>query len=251
MKTCSSLLAALFALCIVVNSRQPVAAAAYSGPDLDGFSKAQIEELRDAVQKDTSKLLPVFKDAVRQAVSAGLAKDSKEADVKAKLEAVARAEADIALVYSAAVKKLVVLTTNQQARIQHDGQSMYGYIFGVQTGFTLFQLFGTGFTNLTRAQKVALDRANITEENALSGTIFSARGELVRTWFTPGAKPGDIRVKLDALSQCETQYALFCWKTVTQAFPLTATQAAIEARQNPTTTYGDLFGMEIRFSWQP
>ena len=100
----------------------------------------QSQQMRDALPADsadmtalTTKLTAAQKDAL----TAALAKDATEAGVRAKVEAVAKIQTDIAMLrYSKAVKPIVASVTDEQKTQIADAPGMtYNQFFGGGGGF--------------------------------------------------------------------------------------------------------------------
>jgi hypothetical protein len=87
--------------------------------------------LQTAVQDDAAytKLRTDLQAAQTAAVEAALAADAKDATVKAKLEAVAKLQTDMALAYYKLVLKTVKLTDDQKTQLK-TGATGYTTIFG-------------------------------------------------------------------------------------------------------------------------
>jgi uncharacterized membrane protein YgcG len=104
---------------------------------MGGFGGAQVVTAEDrqaitaAVQADTSyaKLRTDLQAAQLAAVQAALVKDAKDADIKAKVDAVAKLQAEMAVAYSKIVTKTVKFTDDQVSQLKTNAAS-YATIFG-------------------------------------------------------------------------------------------------------------------------
>jgi hypothetical protein len=78
----------------------------------------QMQQMRDALPADSADMTALtakLTAAQKEAVNAALAKDATEASVKAKIEAVAKIQTDIAMLrYNKAVKPIVASVTDEQ-----------------------------------------------------------------------------------------------------------------------------------------
>ncbi len=92
------------------------------------------QEDRTAVQEATrdqlTKLRADLQAAQKAAVEAALSADAKDADIKAKLEAVSKIQNEIALIYCKAVKKNVKFTDEQTTRMKETPGIGYMTLFG-------------------------------------------------------------------------------------------------------------------------
>ena len=104
------------------------------------LNQDQMQQMRDALPADsadmtalTAKLTAAQKDAV----NAALAKDAKESDVRAKLEAVAKIQTDIAMLrYTKGVKPIAAsITDDQKTQINDAPAGTYNQLFGGGGGF--------------------------------------------------------------------------------------------------------------------
>jgi Spy/CpxP family protein refolding chaperone len=92
----------------------------------------QVTQINDAVQADMVALTQKLTDAQKAAVTAALAKDATEASVKAKLEAVAKVQTDIAVLrFNKGVKAIASSVTDEQKTQMDTAPGMaYQQLFG-------------------------------------------------------------------------------------------------------------------------
>ena len=98
----------------------------------------QMQQIREATQGDAqmTALREKLTAAQKEAVDAALAKDATDENVKAKLEAVAKIQTDIAMLqFTKAVKPMAASVTDEQKTQIND----------TTAAFTYNQLFGGGF----------------------------------------------------------------------------------------------------------
>ncbi len=97
-------------------------------PGRGGLSQELRQKINDAVPADMQTKL---QEAQKAAVAAALAKDSTEAEVKARIDAVARIQAEIAMLrYSKGLKpNIKELTDEQRAQLNEMGAGAYNQIF--------------------------------------------------------------------------------------------------------------------------
>lgn len=103
------------------------------------LTRDQMQQMRDATQDSPELQALTTKLAVAQkaAIDAALAKDAKDEDVRAKLEAVAKIQTDIAMLrYTKAVKPIAAsVTDDQKSRIAENPAFPYMMMFGERPGF--------------------------------------------------------------------------------------------------------------------
>jgi Spy/CpxP family protein refolding chaperone len=95
----------------------------------------QNQQMRDALPQDSADLAALttkLTAAQKEAIDAALAKDAKDSDVRAKLEAVAKIQTDIAMLrYTKAVKPIVAsVTDDQKTQIAAAPGMTYNRLFG-------------------------------------------------------------------------------------------------------------------------
>ena len=100
----------------------------------------QSQQMRDALPFDSADLTALttkLTAAQKEAVDAALAKDATEAGVRAKIEAVAKIQTDIAMLrYNKAVKPIVASVTDEQkTQIAAAPGGTYNQLFGGGGGF--------------------------------------------------------------------------------------------------------------------
>ncbi len=100
----------------------------------------QMQQMRDALPADSADMTALttkLTAAQKEAVDAALAKDATEASVKAKIEAVAKIQTDIAVLrYNKAVKPIVAsVTAEQKTQIDAAPGVTYNQLFGGGGGF--------------------------------------------------------------------------------------------------------------------
>lgn len=100
----------------------------------------QMQQMRDALPADSADLAALntkLAAAQKEAVNAALAKDATEASVRAKIEAVAKIQTDIAVLrYNKAVKPIVASVTDEQkTQIDAAPGGTYMMMFGGGGGF--------------------------------------------------------------------------------------------------------------------
>jgi Spy/CpxP family protein refolding chaperone len=109
----------------------------FGGGRRGGLTQEQNQQIRDALQdsSEMTALTEKLNAAQQEAIDAALAKDATEASVRAKVEAVAKIQTDIAMLrYTKAVKAVVPSITDEQ-KTQMKEIPFLGYN----------QLFGGGF----------------------------------------------------------------------------------------------------------
>ena len=98
------------------------------------LNQDQMQQINDAMQGATelADLNTKLQAAQKDAVNAALAKDAKESDVRAKLEAVAKIQTDIAMLrYTKAVKPVAAsITDDQKTQINNAPGGTYNQLFG-------------------------------------------------------------------------------------------------------------------------
>ena len=103
------------------------------------LNQDQMQQMRDALQGATeiADLNTKLAAAQKDAVTAALAKDAKDSDVRAKLEAVAKIQTDIAMVrYAKGVKPIAAsITDDQKTQINDAPGGTYNQLFGGGGGF--------------------------------------------------------------------------------------------------------------------
>jgi Spy/CpxP family protein refolding chaperone len=103
------------------------------------LNQDQMQQINDAMQGATelADLNTKLAAAQKDAVNAALAKDAKDEDVRAKLEAVAKIQTDIAMLrYTKAVKPIVSsITDDQKTEINNAPAGTYNQLFGGGFGF--------------------------------------------------------------------------------------------------------------------
>jgi Spy/CpxP family protein refolding chaperone len=105
------------------------------GGMMGGMSMEDRQAVNAAIQTNTaySKLRTDLQTAQTAAVEAALAKDAKDADVKAKIEAVNKLQAEMALAYWQVVKQVVKFTDEQKTQLKDTSNPMsmgYMTLFG-------------------------------------------------------------------------------------------------------------------------
>ncbi len=128
---CTALVAGLF--CALTFQ----AAAQQSGGGQGGrgmiLTQDQSTQLREAIQADMTPLREKLNEAQKEAVKAALAADASEATVKAKVEAVYKIQAEMAMVRFKALKK-VNLTADQKSQLESSPMGFMS-MFGMGGGF--------------------------------------------------------------------------------------------------------------------
>jgi Spy/CpxP family protein refolding chaperone len=98
------------------------------------LTQDQNQQIRDAVtgSSELTALTAKLTAAQKDAIDAALASDATEASVRAKVEAVAKIQTDIAVMrYSVAVKPVVSsITADQKTQIDAAPSATYGQLFG-------------------------------------------------------------------------------------------------------------------------
>jgi Spy/CpxP family protein refolding chaperone len=102
------------------------------------LTQEQRTKMRETVQASQADLAPLTNKlavAQKEAVKAALAKDADEKTVRAKLEAVAKIQTDIAVLRLKAVKEIAsTLTDEQKTQIEARPGSAYNSLFGGMGG---------------------------------------------------------------------------------------------------------------------
>ena len=134
-----TMLAAVGLLCStsITASAQGGGGGGFGGGRRGGLTQEQNQQIRDALQdsSEMTALTEKLNTAQQEAIDAALAKDATEASVRAKVEAVAKIQTDIAMLrYTKAVKAVVPSITDEQ-KTQMKEIPFLGYN----------QLFGGGF----------------------------------------------------------------------------------------------------------
>jgi Spy/CpxP family protein refolding chaperone len=104
------------------------------------LTQEQNQQMRDALPMDSADLTALntkLAAAQKEAVDAALAKDATEAGVRAKVEAVAKIQTDIAMLrYTKAVKPIAASVTDEQkTQIAAAPGGTYNQLFGGGGGF--------------------------------------------------------------------------------------------------------------------
>jgi Spy/CpxP family protein refolding chaperone len=104
------------------------------------LTQEQMQQMRDALPADSADMTALtakLTAAQKEAVDAALAKDATEANVKAKLEAVAKIQTDIAMLrYTKGVKPIAAsITDEQKTQINEAPGGTYNQLFGGGMGF--------------------------------------------------------------------------------------------------------------------
>jgi hypothetical protein len=86
--------------------------------------------VQDATREPLTKLRADLQAAQKAAIEAAMAEDAKDADIKAKLEAVSKIQTEMALIYCKAVKKNVKFNDEQTSRMKENPMIGYMTLFG-------------------------------------------------------------------------------------------------------------------------
>ncbi len=132
MKT-RTLIYTLAAAGLLCGSALTAAAQPAGGGRAQILSQEDRRAVTDATRDQMTQLRTDLQAAQKAAVQAALAENASESDVAAKVEAVAKLQAKMAMVNYKAVKSTVKLTDDQKAQMKEN--AMIGY----------FTLFGGGF----------------------------------------------------------------------------------------------------------
>lgn len=116
-------------------AQAPAAGMRGTGAMLTQEQRAKMREAMRASQTDLTQLNQKLAAAQKEAVTAALAKDANEATVRAKLEVVAKIQADIAVLRFKGVKEIGSTITDAQ-KTQMEGQPgmAYNMLFGSMGG---------------------------------------------------------------------------------------------------------------------
>ena len=105
------------------------------GAILTQDQRAKMRETMQAAQSDLAPLNEKLAAAQKEAVKAALAKDADEKTVRAKIEAVTKIQADIAMLRLKAVKELApTLTEDQKSQMTERPGMAYNTLFGGMGG---------------------------------------------------------------------------------------------------------------------
>jgi hypothetical protein len=106
------------------------------------LNQDQMQQMRDAMPPDSPELTALtakLAAAQKDAITAALAKDATDENVRAKLEAVAKIQTDIAMLkYTKAVKPIAAsVTDDQKSQIDKSANPAFTYMmmFGERGGF--------------------------------------------------------------------------------------------------------------------
>jgi Spy/CpxP family protein refolding chaperone len=130
---CTALVAGLFcALTFQAAAQQGGGGGGQGGRGMI-LTQDQNTQLREAIQADMTPLREKLNEAQKEAVKAALAADASEAAVKAKVEAVYKIQAEMAMVRFKALKK-VSLTADQKSQLESSPMGFMS-MFGMGGGF--------------------------------------------------------------------------------------------------------------------
>lgn len=121
-----------------------------------GLTQAQMQKITDAVQAEMAELNKQLADAQKEAVKAALSGNATEADVRAKIEAVAAIQVKIAMLrYGKGVKAIVPeVTDRQKTQLNDMGAQGYNQLFvGGSRGPGGFAMPGAGMRGPGAAPK--------------------------------------------------------------------------------------------------
>jgi Spy/CpxP family protein refolding chaperone len=139
MKTRTSLTQILVAVSLLCAAAFQAVAQAPGGGGPGGIltqeQRTKMRETMQAVQADLSPLTNKLVLAQKDAVKAALAKDADANTVRAKIEAVAKVQTDIAVLRLKAVKEIVsTLTDEQKTQLDERPGMAYNMLFGGMGG---------------------------------------------------------------------------------------------------------------------
>jgi len=138
MKTNVFLKCSLLAAGLLCASLLPALAQAPGGAGRGGtavLTQEQRTKMRETVQADFAPLTEKLVAAQKEAVKAALAENASEQTVKAKIEAVTKIQAEIALLRFKGVKAIAAsLTTEQKSQLGEARDGGYGALFGGMMG---------------------------------------------------------------------------------------------------------------------
>jgi Spy/CpxP family protein refolding chaperone len=140
---CLTVAAAMLCAATIQVVAQPGGGGGFGGGGGRGrgaLTPEQMQQMRDALPADSAEMTALntkLTAAQKEAVNAALAKDATEASVKAKIEAVAKIQTDIAMLrYAKAVKPIVASVTDEQkTQIDAAPGGTYNMMFGGGGGF--------------------------------------------------------------------------------------------------------------------